>query len=198
MSLLSNVDIDALLQSSLSSAIDSYTRTIKESESDIKQLSTWIIEAISQGKKIFFFGNGGSAADSQHLAAEFINRFRLDRHPLPAIALTTDSSIITSISNDYGYEYIFSKQLEALCTQGDIAIGISTSGSSQNVILGLKVASKKGAKSVALTGNQGLSEGNIVDMVIKAASSDTPRIQETHIFIGHLICDIVEKGLFNK
>jgi len=195
---LSNVDIDALLQSSLSSAIDSYTKTIKESESDIKQLSTWIIEAISQGKKIFFFGNGGSAADSQHLAAEFINRFRLDRHPLPAIALTTDSSIITSISNDYGYEYIFSKQLEALCTQGDIAIGISTSGSSQNVILGLKVASKKGAKSVALTGNQGLSEGNIVDMVIKAASSDTPRIQETHIFIGHLICDIVEKGLFNK
>ncbi len=190
--------VDELLQSSLNSALESFKQTMHDSSSAILHAASWMVKALSNNNKVIFFGNGGSAADSQHLAAEFVNRFRLDRQPLPAIALTTDSSILTSISNDYGYEHIFSKQIEALCDKGDVAVGISTSGASENVVRGLEAALRKGACTVALTGRRKGPVSQASNISIMAASSDTPRIQEVHIFIGHLLCDIVEKELFGE
>lgn len=191
-----NTPIEELIDTSVESAVKTFSTTLAQARREIELAASWMIQALDSGNKIIFFGNGGSAADSQHLAAELVNRFRLDRRPLPGLALTTDSSILTSISNDFGYDQIFSKQLEALCNKGDVAVGISTSGFSENVILGIKTASDKNAKTIALTGKNGGPVAESADLTIKAASSDTPRIQEVHIFIGHLLCDIVEKELF--
>ncbi len=188
--------IEEIVDSSVQSVIEAFSKTISQARREIELAALWMIEALKNENKIIFFGNGGSAADSQHLAAELVNRFRLDRKPLPGLALTTDSSILTSISNDFGYEQVFSKQLEAMCNAGDVAIGISTSGSSENVVLGIKTALAKEAKTIALTGKDGGPAAEIADLAIKAESSDTPRIQEVHIFVGHLLCDIVEKELF--
>ena len=159
-------------------------------------LAKQTIETIKEGKKLLFFGNGGSAADAQHLAAEFVNRFQRERRPLPAIALTTDTSILTSIANDYDYSLIFVKQIEALGQSGDMAWGISTSGMSSNVYLGLKKAKQRGLKTVALTGGDGGKIANIVDISIIVPSFKTPRIQEIHITIGHIVCELVERALF--
>ena len=159
-------------------------------------LAKQTIETIKAGKKLLFFGNGGSAADAQHLAAEFVNRFQRERRPLPAIALTTDTSILTSIANDYDYSLIFVKQIEALGQSGDMAWGISTSGMSPNVYLGLKKAKQRGLKTVALTGGDGGKIANIVDISIIVPSFKTPRIQEIHITIGHIVCELVERVLF--
>jgi D-sedoheptulose 7-phosphate isomerase len=148
------------------------------------------------GNKLFFFGNGGSAADAQHLAAEFVNRYIMDRPPLPAIALTTDPSILTSIANDFSFNEVFAKQLKALGKEGDIAIGISTSGKSPNIIKAFEVAKEMGMKTVALTGNDGGALIKIADLSLIVPSSSTPRIQETHILIGHLLCELVEHYLF--
>jgi len=191
-----NTPIEELIDTSVESAVKTFSTTLAQARREIELAASWMIQALDSGNKIIFFGNGGSAADSQHLAAELVNRFRLDRRPLPGLALTTDSSILTSISNDFGYDQIFSKQLEALCNKGDVAVGISTSGFSENVILGIKTASERNAKTIALTGKNGGPVAESADLTIKAASSDTPRIQEVHIFIGHLLCDIVEKELF--
>lgn len=156
-----------------------------------------LIAALKNANKILLCGNGGSAADSQHIAAEFINRFRKDRTPLPAIALTTDTSILTSISNDYDYKYSFSKQVQALGQRGDVLIGISTSGNADNVIEAVKAAKKNGLYTIGLTGDGGGKLKDAVDICIKVPSHDTPRIQEAHILIGHLLCDIVEKTIFS-
>ena len=155
------------------------------------------IETVKEGKKLLFFGNGGSAADAQHLAAEFVNRFQKQRRPLPAIALTTDTSILTSIANDYDYSLIFVKQIEALGQSGDMAWGISTSGMSLNVYLGLKKAKQKGLKTVALTGGDGGKILQMADISIVVPSFKTPRIQEIHITIGHIVCELVERALFS-
>jgi D-sedoheptulose 7-phosphate isomerase len=154
--------------------------------------------ALKAGNKILLFGNGGSAADAQHLAAEFVNRFVIERPPLPAIALTTDSSIITSIGNDYDFSEIFSKQIRAIGQPGDIAWGISTSGNSSNVLKGLEVAKKMGLVTLAFTGKDGGPVAKIADFSINVSSSITARIQEAHITAGHVICELVDIRLFQK
>ncbi len=152
--------------------------------------------ALRRRQTLFFFGNGGSAADAQHLAAEFTNRYLLDRAPLPAIALTTDSSALTSIANDFGYEQIFSKQLEALARPGDIAFAISTSGNAPNVLRAIDVCRARGLVSVAITGGSGGELASRADHVLCVdATRMTPRIQETHSVIGHVICELVEREL---
>ena len=150
---------------------------------------------IQAGNKILIFGNGGSAADAQHLAAEFVNRFKIERPPLAAIALTTDTSVLTSIGNDYHFDDIFSKQIEALGRKNDIAWGLSTSGNSKNVIKAIKIANDKEIFSMVSTGRGGaLAES--ARLVFTAASDDTARIQEAHITLGHILCDLVERSLF--
>lgn len=154
--------------------------------------------ALKAGNKIMIFGNGGSAADAQHLAAEFINRFIIERPPLPAIALTTDTSVITSIGNDYDFSEIFAKQIRALGQEGDVAWGISTSGNSSNVLKGLEQAKKMGLITLAFTGKDGGPIAQIADYSLNVASNSTARIQETHITIGHAICELVDIKLFQK
>jgi len=157
-----------------------------------------ITEALKSGNKILIFGNGGSAADAQHLAAEFVNRFIIERPPLPAIALSTDSSVITSIGNDYDFSEIFSKQIRAVGQAGDVAWGISTSGKSPNVIKALEVAKKKGLITIGLTGKDGGDIAKIVDYCLNVPSNSVPRIQEVHITVGHVICEMVDFRLFQK
>ena len=151
-----------------------------------------IINAIRIGKKIILFGNGGSAADAQHIAAEFTGRFVSNRRALPAIALTTDSSAVTAIGNDFGFENIFSRQVEALAVDGDVIIGITTSGNSRNVISALEVGNALGCVTVALTGRDGGIASKIARMNINISHQSTARVQELHILIGHLICSMVE------
>lgn len=159
----------------------------------LEQIANAMSEAVLAGRKILWCGNGGSAADSQHLAAELVGRFRRERRGLPSIALTTDTSVLTSIGNDYGYERIFSRQVEALCAEGDVLIGISTSGSSRNVCLALEAARSLGAFTVAFTGQGGGTIADIVDLAVRVGSKDTARIQEAHILCGHILCDWVER-----
>jgi D-sedoheptulose 7-phosphate isomerase len=155
-----------------------------------------IIAAIKSGNNLLICGNGGSAADAQHIAGEFVCRFYKDREPLPAIALSTDTSVITSISNDYLYNDIFSRQVKAIGRKGDILLGISTSGGSKNILEAFKIARAMGIKTVLLTGQVERDIAGFSDVVIKTPSSDTPRIQEMHLVIEHIICEIVEKQIF--
>jgi D-sedoheptulose 7-phosphate isomerase len=172
------------------------TRFLKENLPKLVDLIKMTAQTFEVGNKIFFFGNGGSAADAQHLAAEFVNRYVIDRPPLPAIALTTDTSILTSVSNDLSFNDIFAKQLRALGKEGDIAIGISTSGNSSNVAKALEVAKEMRMKTVALTGNDGGVLAKIADISLIVPSTSTPRIQEIHILVGHILCEMVEHQLF--
>ncbi len=157
-----------------------------------------ITEALRRGNKLLLFGNGGSAADSQHIAAEFVNRFMIERPPLPAIALTTDSSVITSIGNDYGFSEIFVKQIKALGNRGDVAIAISTSGASQNILKGVRAAKKMEIVTVGLTSVKGKKLIDLVDLPLVIPSEYTPRIQEAHIVVGHILCDMTDMMLFKK
>ena len=157
-----------------------------------------VTAALKDGNKILFFGNGGSAADAQHLAAEFVNRFVIERPPLPAIALTTDTSVITSIANDYDFADIFSKQIRAIGQKGDIAWGMSTSGTSANVVKALETARKIGMVTVGLTGRDGGDVARIADHALNVSSTSTPRIQEVHITVGHVICEMVDFKLFQR
>lgn len=153
------------------------------------------VNAVKEGHKLLFFGNGGSASDAQHIATEFVVRFKKDRRAISAISLTTDTSALTAIGNDFGFENLFSRQVEALCIKGDVAIAISTSGNSENVIRGLKAAKLIGATTVALGGGDGGRMKDIVDHVIIVPSRVTARIQEMHIIIGHILCGAIEKEL---
>jgi len=153
------------------------------------------VAAIRSGGKIILFGNGGSAADAQHLAAELVGRFRRKRRAIPALALTTNTSIMSALGNDFGFETVFSRQIEALARQGDIVFGISTSGDSANVLEGITAAKKLGAVTVAFTGARGGRLASAADLVFKVPSDSTPRIQEAHITVGHIVCDIVESEL---
>lgn len=164
----------------------------------IKRVSLESIETFSRGNKIILAGNGGSAADAQHIAAEFVSRFYFDRPGIPSIALTTDTSMITAIGNDYGFEKLFSRQIQANGNEGDMFIGISTSGNSPNIINGLIEAKNKKIKTIGLTGNNNGKMEKYCDFCLKVPSLDTPRIQESHILIGHLICGIVEEQMFGK
>lgn len=171
---------------------------VNENVVRIAKIVDVITEALKGGKKILLFGNGGSAADAQHLAAEFVNRFIIERPPLPAIALSTDTSVITSIGNDYDFSDIFAKQIRAIGHAGDVALGISTSGSSSNVIKAFEVAKKMGMITIALTGKDGGDAKKIVDYALNVPSNSVPRIQEVHITVGHTICQMVDYKLFQK
>ncbi|MBZ7950242.1 D-sedoheptulose-7-phosphate isomerase [Campylobacter molothri] len=164
----------------------------------IKNVSLEVIKAYKNGNKTLIAGNGGSAADAQHIAGEFVSRFYFDRPGIASIALTTDTSILTAIGNDYGYENIFSRQVEAQGVKGDVFIGISTSGNSKNILKALESCKKKEILSIGLTGESGGTMDTMCDYCIKVPSSCTPRIQESHIIIGHIICAIVEEELFGK
>jgi D-sedoheptulose 7-phosphate isomerase len=171
-------------------------RFFRENEDTIVEISLLVGEAFRRGNKILIFGNGGSAADAQHIAAEFVNRFLVDRAPLPAIALTTDTSVLTSIGNDADFSRIFSRQIEALGGKGDIAWGITTSGKSPNIIEGLREAKERGMTTIAFTGKDGGEVLRMADHGLNCSSTSTPRIQEVHITAGHIICELVEGELF--
>lgn len=171
-------------------------RLIAETSSDqIAEVAMLMVDCMRSGGKVIFFGNGGSASDAQHLAGELVGRFRMERNAFPALSLTTNTSIITAVANDYGYDMVFARQVEALGRKTDLIVGISTSGNSPNVVEGIRKAKQIGAKTIGLTGRDGGKIAEIADIVLTVPSSDTPRIQEAHITIGHIICDIVEKLL---
>jgi D-sedoheptulose 7-phosphate isomerase len=164
----------------------------------VARASEELVTALRQGNKVLLFGNGGSAADAQHIAAEFVGRFAFDRPALPALALTANSSTLTAISNDYGFDRVFSRQIEAVGRPGDVAIGISTSGNSPNVLDAVLTARKNGLRTIALTGGTGGKLRDKVDYCICVPSKETPRIQECHILIGHIISDLAEVEMFGK
>lgn len=161
----------------------------------LEKIAETSLKALQHGNKIMFCGNGGSAADSQHLAAELVSRYKRDRRAIPSIALTTDTSILTSAGNDYGYEYTFSRQVEALGREGDVLIAISTSGNSPNVLRAIKMAKKMGITTVGFTGEKGGAMTELVDLCLNVPCQNTPRIQEVHITAGHALCDILEQEL---
>ncbi len=162
----------------------------------IARVAASCVEAYRRGNRVILAGNGGSAADAQHIAAEFVSRFEFDRPGLPALAITTDTSMLTAISNDYGYEQLFRRQLEANGRAGDIFIGISTSGNSRNVLLALQRCPDLGIAAIGLAGSRG-HIGEHCDLCIRVPSTSTPRIQEAHIMIGHIVCGLVESALFS-
>ena len=171
-------------------------RVINESKASIKEINSAvnvIVKTIEKGKKIVIFGNGGSAADAQHMAAEFVGRYLIERDSLPAIALTTDTSVLTGIGNDYGFEKVFARQCDALVNNGDLVIAISTSGKSPNIIEGIKTSKNKNAKIILLTGKNNNKLKHLTDITIRVPSNETPRIQESHRIIIHIICEFVEK-----
>ncbi len=169
-----------------------------ETVATIARVSETLIEALRARNKVLLFGNGGSAADAQHIAAEFVGRFAFDRPALPALALSVNTSCVTAIGNDYGFEVVFSRQIEALGRSGDVAIGISTSGNSPNVLRALSVGKKMGLHTVALTGGSGGKLKDAVDHCICAPSNETPRIQECHILVGHIIAELAEQTIFHE
>jgi D-sedoheptulose 7-phosphate isomerase len=162
----------------------------------IAQVGREWAEVLRAGHRAFLFGNGGSAADAQHMAAELVSRYLRERPGLPVVALTVNTSSLTAIANDYSYDAVFARQLEALGSAGDMAIGISTSGHSRNVLLAIEAAKRKGMTSVGLTGQEGGQLRGLVDWCICVPSRETPRVQESHILIGHILCEIVESQLF--
>lgn len=188
-----------IVKSQIQASIDAKQLILKDEVllSQIIQSAETIIKAYKNGKKTMFAGNGGSAADAQHLAGELVARFYFDRPGIPSIALTTDSSILTAIGNDYGYEKLFSRQVQAMGNEGDIFIGLSTSGNSPNILSALDVCKEKGIISIGLTGGTGGKMADRCDICIKVPSNDTPRIQESHILIGHILCCAIEQELFS-
>lgn len=190
--------MENIIQKRFKESSEVKTRFLKENLSKLLDVIKLISHTFEGGNKLFFFGNGGSAADAQHMAAEFVNRYIMNRPPLPAIALTTDTSILTSVSNDFAFSEVFAKQLRALGKERDVAIGITTTGNSPNIIKAFEVAKEMGMKTVAFTGNDGGAIGKMVDFPLVVPSTSTPRIQEAHILIGHILCEMVEHSLFFK
>ena len=184
-----------LIKSSLREGAELRTVVARDCSTAIFEAAGLIIMCLGAGGKLLFFGNGGSAADAQHLAAEFVGRFVRERAGLPAIALTTDSSILTAVGNDYGFDQIFARQVQALGRPNDVAIAISTSGNSPNIIEGVKAARKGYLKTIGLSGKDGGLLAAEADVVITIASTSTARIQECHITIGHLLCELTEEAL---
>ncbi|MFH1684116.1 MAG: D-sedoheptulose 7-phosphate isomerase [Candidatus Margulisiibacteriota bacterium] len=186
------------IKAKLKESIEVKNQVIKNIVPQIETAAKWMIESLKSGNKIIFFGNGGSAADAQHLAAELIGRFLKDRRALPSIALSTNSSILTCLGNDFGFETIFARQIEGLAKKGDIAFGISTSGNSKNVLVGLEKAKEMGCITIGLLGCDGGSIASVADLSITVPSKATPRIQESHITIGHILCGLIETEIFSQ
>jgi D-sedoheptulose 7-phosphate isomerase len=190
--------VEKIIQKALRESIGVKEDFIKENTTKIAFFAEKIALALTSDRKLLLCGNGGSAADAQHIAAEFINRYELERPPLPAIALTTDTSILTSVGNDYSFKEIFSKQVKALGVEGDVLLAISTSGNSTNVIEAVKAARGLGIFTVALTGGEGGQLTRLVDLSLVVRSNVTARIQEAHILVGHIICELVDYLLFQQ
>ena len=188
-----------LISANLVQSIMAKEAFAKEAADDIVTVAGWIVETFEDGGKLLIFGNGGSAADAQHMTAEFVNRFLINRRPLPALALTTDTSVLTSIGNDFSFDQIFAKQVQALAKPEDLALGISTSGTSANVVKAMETAREIGLRTVALTGgteNPGGDLSRVSDMVLNVPSDSTPHIQEVHLWVEHLLCEMVETEMF--
>ncbi|MBI5874552.1 MAG: D-sedoheptulose 7-phosphate isomerase [Deltaproteobacteria bacterium] len=187
-----------IVTKSYKESIHSKETFFKQNMQSVMQSAEIIADTFKAGNKLLICGNGGSAADAQHLSAEFVNRFVIERPPLPAVALSTDTSIITSIGNDYTFDQIFSKQIKAIGKEGDVLLAISTSGDSKNVVLAAKVARDMGIKIIGLTGKSGGKMAKMVDVLLNVDSDITARIQEVHITAGHIICELVDHILFNQ
>ena len=192
--------LNALIQDRIQRSIDVKNAVLADSRFHdlLAEVAIQIVKTLRAGGKVLFCGNGGSAADAQHLAAEFTGRYLKERRALPALALTTNTSSVTAIGNDYGFDLVFARQLEALGKEGDVVIGISTSGNSRNIIRAFEAAKSKSIYTVALTGLSGGTMKKIADCAICVPSEETPRIQECHILAGHIICEIVEETLFGQ
>jgi D-sedoheptulose 7-phosphate isomerase len=188
---------DNILRSNIERSVQVHSRLLDACLPAMTAAANVLVAAYRAGHKALFFGNGGSAADAQHLAAEFVGRYLRERSPLPAVALSENTSAMTAISNDYGYDHIFSRQLQALAVPGDVAVAISTSGNSPNVVAAILSARKIGLHTVGLTGESGGKMRELVDTLIAVPSNETPRIQECHILVGHALCDAVEQTLIN-
>jgi D-sedoheptulose 7-phosphate isomerase len=184
-----------ILRANIERSIEVHSRLMGACLPAITAAADALLRAYRAGHKALFFGNGGSAADAQHLAAEFLGRYTLERPPLPALALQLNTSAMTAIANDYGYEHVFSRQLKALAAPGDVAVAISTSGSSQNVVEAVTCARQMGLYTIGLTGASGGRLSSLVDTLIAVPSHETPRIQECHILVGHALCDAVEQAV---
>jgi D-sedoheptulose 7-phosphate isomerase len=187
-----------IIRNNIERSIEVHGRLISECLPALTAASDALVSAYRAGRKALFFGNGGSAADAQHLAAEFVGRYLRERGPLPALALNANSSAVTAISNDYGYEQVFARQLQALAGPGDVAVGITTSGNSPSVIQALMCARRLGLFTIALTGRSGGQLHGLVDVLIAVPSQETPRIQECHILVGHALCDAVEQAVLSQ
>ena len=190
--------MDLMIQKIAKSCIETSEKFVFENASAIAVVAERIASAFLRDRKLLICGNGGSAADAQHMAAEFVNRFQLERPPLPALALTTDASVITSIGNDYSFEEIFSKQVKALGVKGDVLLAISTSGSSKNVVSAVEIANKEGIYTVGLLGRDGGRLSEMVDTALIVKSEVTARVQEAHLLTEHIICHLVDYILFQK
>jgi phosphoheptose isomerase len=183
-----------IVTTALTETIALHERVKRADPHPVTEAAAAIIESLRQDGQLFTFGNGGSAADAQHVASELVGRFLRERRSLPAVALTTDSSILTSVANDYSFERVFARQLEALGRSGDVALGISTSGTSPNVVAAFETARARGLRTIALTGRDGGAIGRLVDIHINVPSDSTPRVQEVHRTLLHVICDLVERA----
>lgn len=190
--------MENIIENILASCLKTNEKFVRQNASKIVKLAEKIASAFLKDRKLLICGNGGSAADAQHVAAEFVNRFQLERPPLPAMALTTDTSVITSIGNDYSFEDVFSKQVKALGVDGDVLLAISTSGNSKNVLAAVEVANNQGLYTAGLLGYKGGKLSAMVDMALIVKSSETARIQEAHILTEHIICHLVDYILFQK
>lgn len=183
------------INTEFTSHLETITKVIETMQESLESASKLVVETLKNGNKILLCGNGGSAADAQHIAAELVGRYKTERRGLPGIALTTDTSALTAIGNDYGYDRVFDRQVEALVNKGDLIIGISTSGNSKNVINALKVAKEMGCKTLGLSGRDGGAMNELCDVNLVVPSNNTPRIQEMHILFGHTICQIIDNEL---
>ena len=183
------------IKDEFSSYLETINTVINSMEEKLEAASALAVETLKNGNKILLCGNGGSAANAQHIAAELTGRYKTERRGLPGIALTTDTSVLTAIGNDYGYDRIFDRQVEALANKGDLLIGISTSGNSKNVINALKIAKEMGCKTLGLSGRNGGAMNDVCDLNLVVPSNNTPRIQEIHISFGHTICQIIDDEL---
>jgi len=190
--------MQSIIKQELNEHLTTFDTTMKSIGSSLEVAVNICIDSLKQGGKILLFGNGGSAADAQHIAAELVGRYKLERKGLSAIALSTDTSSLTAIANDYGYEHVFDRQIEALANPEDVAIGISTSGNSSNVINALQLAKNIGCKSIGLSGKSGGDMNKLCDVNLVIPANDTARIQEMHILVGHIICHLIELEFRNS
>ena len=192
------MDFETLIRREIEESIQCKRRVLEELPERIETAARWIAEALQGGRPLLLFGNGGSAADAQHLAGEWVGRFLRERPGLPAIALSTDTSVMTAVSNDYGFEQVFARQLEALGRPGDVALAISTSGASPNLLAGIRQAKSQQMRVIGLLGRDGGPAAEEVDLALIVAGNSSPRIQESHILIGHILCRLTEELLFGE